>query len=70
MFVRPDLQGSGIGTRIMTRVRGDLRKRNVQGIYLVTTTSGGVSRFSTRNHFKKIEDMQMMSLKLRRRNGT
>ena len=32
MFMQPDLLGSGIGTRIMTRVRSDLRKRNVVGI--------------------------------------
>jgi GNAT superfamily N-acetyltransferase len=70
MFVHPDFQGAGIGTRIMTRVRSDLLKRNVQGIYLVTTTSGGVSRFYTRNHFKKIEGMQMMSLKFPSRNDT
>ena len=63
MFVQPDLQGSGIGTRIMTRACGDLLKRNVLGIYLLTTTSGGVSRFYTKNHFKQAKGMLMMSLK-------
>jgi aminoglycoside 6'-N-acetyltransferase I len=63
MFVQPDLQGAGIGTRIMTRVRSDLRKINVRGIYLFTTTSGGISRFYTRNHFRQVKGMLMMSLK-------
>jgi aminoglycoside 6'-N-acetyltransferase I len=63
MFVQPDLQGSGIGTRIMTRVCSDLIKKNVIGIYLFTTTSGGVSRFYTRNHFKQVKGMLMMSLR-------
>jgi aminoglycoside 6'-N-acetyltransferase I len=63
MFVQPDLQGAGIGTRIMTRVRSDLLKKKVRGIYLLTTTSGGISRFYTRNHFKQVKGMLMMSLK-------
>jgi aminoglycoside 6'-N-acetyltransferase I len=63
MFVQPDLQGSGIGTRIMARVCSDLQKRNVSGIYLLTTTNGGVSRFYTRNHFKQVKGMLMMSMK-------
>jgi GNAT superfamily N-acetyltransferase len=63
MFVQPELQGSGLGTEMMTRVRRDLRKKNVIGIYLFTSVTGGVSLFYTRNSFKKVTGMQMMSLK-------
>ncbi len=63
MFIQPDLQGSGLGTRLMTRVRRDLLKKDVIGIYLFTSVIGGVSHFYTKNRFKKVNGMQMMSLK-------
>jgi len=67
MFVQPAHQGSGLGTEMMTRVRRDLRKKDVIGIYLFTTGTGRVPLFYARNGFKKVSGMQMMSLKFGRK---
>jgi GNAT superfamily N-acetyltransferase len=64
MFVRPDLQGSGMGSKMMTKACTELKKRNVIGVYLFTSITGGVSCFYTKNDFTKVIGMQMMNRSL------
>ncbi len=55
LFVSPELQGSGIGTRFMKMIEDDLRKRSIAGIYLQTDNDKPAYSFYRKNNFDEMK---------------
>ncbi len=65
MFVLPEVQRSGMGSKMLSRVRQDLIKKDVAKVYLFTSIKGSVSAFYSKNGLTKVKGLQMMSSSLR-----
>jgi GNAT superfamily N-acetyltransferase len=56
----PKYQRAGLGSKMIARLRQDLRKRNVIGVYLFTSSKNWAADFYVKNKFKPDKSMQMM----------
>jgi aminoglycoside 6'-N-acetyltransferase I len=61
MFVTPELQGSGVGTRMLKALEERLAKLGVINIVLFTSRETETSYFYHKNSFNELEDMRMMA---------
>ena len=50
-FVRPDMQGQGLGTSFMKMIESDIKKRGLSGIFLQTDSDKPSYRFYKKNGF-------------------
>ncbi len=60
MFVDPKYQRSGIGSIMMTKIEGIMKKKNVKAINLLTTSKYWVKKFYLKHKYRTISDMQLM----------
>ncbi|MBP5604022.1 MAG: GNAT family N-acetyltransferase [Ruminiclostridium sp.] len=56
LFVYPELQGSGVGTRFMKMIEDDLRKRSIAGIYLQTDNDKPAYSFYIKNSYNEMKN--------------
>ena len=61
MFVSAELQGSGIGSKLLKHLEERLRKLGVVEIFLFTSKGNKTSYFYEKNGFSELEDMTMMA---------
>lgn len=54
LWVSPEYQGSGIGSRFMKLIEEDLKKRDVKGIFLQTDLDKPAYKFYQKNGFKDL----------------
>ena len=64
MYIDPLHQRRGLGSAMIKRLRSDIMKQEVIGIYLSTSTMSWTSKFYLKNGFKTMKNMQMMNAKL------
>lgn len=64
MCVRPEEQGSGIGTRLVAHLVEDLRDAGVERVYLLTARDGPASAFYRSRGFRREDGMRMHSRRL------
>lgn len=53
-FVRPDMQGQGIGTRFIQKIEGDIKNRSLSGIFLQTDNDKPSYKFYKKNGFSEL----------------
>jgi len=53
--VAPDFQGQGIGTFFMKLIEEEIRKKNLNGIFLQTDSDKPAYKFYMKNDFKNLE---------------
>jgi aminoglycoside 6'-N-acetyltransferase I len=61
MFIDPEYQHMGIGSKMIKKINIDLKKRHVIGMYLFTSSDKWTSNFYKKNNFKSLNNMQMMN---------
>ena len=54
LFVAPDMQSGGIGTRFMKMIEDELRKRSIAGIYLQTDNDKPAYSFYRKNNYDEM----------------
>ena len=54
LFVRPDIQGQGLGTSFMKMIESDIKKRGLSGIFLQTDSDKPSYRFYKKNGFNEL----------------
>lgn len=59
--VRPDMQGTGVGTRLLEHLKGRLEKRGLNSIYLITHRGTPAEAFYRKNGYKVSEEDIMMT---------
>ncbi len=55
LYVDPDCQGQGIGSRFMKMIVDEIRERGLSGIFLQTDIDKPAFRFYQKNQFKNLE---------------
>ncbi len=60
MFVSTELQGRGVGSRLLEHLEARLKDLNVNAIYLFTSKGNLTDRFYRKNGFNEFESMAMM----------
>ena len=55
LCVDPDFQGQGIGTRFMSLIEDEIRKKGLYGIFLQTDSDKPAFKFYMKNGFKNLE---------------
>ena len=53
-FVRPDMQGQGLGTSFMKMIESDIKKRGLSGIFLQTDSDKPSYKFYKKNGFSEL----------------
>ncbi|MHB9144268.1 MAG: GNAT family N-acetyltransferase [Symbiobacteriia bacterium] len=66
MFVSPDLQGTGVGSRLLEALEEHLKGLGVGTVYLFTSRGNQTSQFYQKNGFAVWESMAMMGKDLAR----
>ena len=61
MFVTPELQGSGIGGKLLKSLEERLEESHVSTIILFTSKGNKTSDFYEKNNFIELESMAMMA---------
>lgn len=54
-FIDDDLQGKGIGTRLIDQIKAEIKAKNMNAIILTTQKAFPAYRFYVKNGFKEIE---------------
>jgi GNAT superfamily N-acetyltransferase len=60
MFVSTDLQGTGIGSKLLNALEEQLKVLDIGTIYLFTSKGNKTSKFYQKNNFVEWESMAMM----------
>jgi aminoglycoside 6'-N-acetyltransferase I len=68
MFVKSELQRSGIGSKLLKYAEKVLEKKKVQTIYLSTSSKYWVSNFYRKNKYRLINDLQFMIKDIKKKN--
>ena len=55
LCVRPDSQGRGVGSRLLEHLKGELRKSEINTIYLITHKGTPAESFYKKNGYKVSE---------------
>lgn len=63
--VRKDMQGKGLGRKLLTEFTDELKCRNVVNVFLMTLHGDSTEGFYKNNGFISDEDMVVMSKKLK-----
>ncbi|MGL4774021.1 MAG: GNAT family N-acetyltransferase [Clostridium sp.] len=60
IFIKPSLQGEGIGSELINELENSLKNENLSAIILFTSNEYGITSFYEKREFKTLEGMNMM----------
>ena len=65
MYIDPNYQRRGLGSKMIKKLRSDLKKRKVKGIYLFTSSEYWPNMFYTKKQFLNNQKMHMMNVEVK-----
>lgn len=64
LCVNNEIQGKGYGSKLLQSLEGELQKRDIQSLYLLTANGGLAEAFYRKNHYVVSENRVVMKKNL------
>lgn len=67
LFISNEIQGRGVGRKLIAKLEGRLREVGVTAIILLTSKGNGTSDFYLKNNFSELSEMAIMGKEILKR---